>query len=85
MIPIFRVVNCATSNAAVVKNTIFPNPSIYIYTWKHPDGKPTDRQRQSSALDTRSLWVAVYDADHCLVDVKFRERLAVNKQRSQRF
>jgi hypothetical protein len=41
--------------------------------------------RHSSALDVRSFRAADCDSDHCLVVAKVRERLAVNKQRSQRF
>jgi hypothetical protein len=52
-------------------------------------GKPTvrltDRQRHCSVLDGQSLRAPDCDTDHYLVVVKVRERLAVNKQRSQRF
>jgi hypothetical protein len=55
-------------------------------------GKPTirltilvDRRRHSNVLDVRSFRAADCDGDHCLVVVKVRERLAVNKQRSHRF
>jgi hypothetical protein len=44
-----------------------------------------DRRRNSSVLDVQSFSAADYDTDHSLVVAKFRERLAVNKQRSQRF
>jgi hypothetical protein len=36
-------------------------------------------------LDVRSFRAADCDSDHYLVVVKVRERLAVNKQRSNRF
>jgi hypothetical protein len=44
----------------------------------------TDRRRQWSVLDDQSFRAADCDTDHCLVVAKFRERLAVNKQRSHR-
>jgi hypothetical protein len=44
-----------------------------------------DRQRHSNVLDVRSFRAADCDSDHYLVVAKGRERLAVNKQRSQRF
>jgi hypothetical protein len=42
-------------------------------------------RRHSHVLDVRSFRAADYDCDHYLVVVKAMERLAVNKQRSQRF
>jgi hypothetical protein len=58
-----------------------------------PDGKPhsqiehilEDRRRHSNVLDVRSFRAADCDSDRYLVVAKIRERLAVNKQRSQRF
>jgi iron only hydrogenase large subunit-like protein len=58
-----------------------------------PDGKThnaidyilVDKRRHPSVLDVRSFRAADCDSDHCLVVAKVRERLAVNKQRSQRF
>jgi hypothetical protein len=44
-----------------------------------------DRRRHSNLLDVLSFRAADCDSDHYLVVVKVRERLAVNKQRSQRF
>jgi hypothetical protein len=44
-----------------------------------------DRRRHSNILDVRSFRAADCDSDHYLVVAKVRERLAVNKQRSQRF
>jgi hypothetical protein len=57
-----------------------------------PDGKThnqidhilVDRRRCSNVL-VQSLKAADCDSDHFLVVAKVRERLAVNKQRSQRF
>jgi hypothetical protein len=43
------------------------------------------RRRQSNVLDVRSFRAADCDSDYYLVVAKVRERLAVNKQRSQRF
>jgi hypothetical protein len=56
-----------------------------------PDGKThnqidhilIDRRRNLSVLDVQSFRAANFDTDHYLA--KVRERLAVNKQRSQRF
>jgi hypothetical protein len=56
-------------------------------------GKPTirlttfwlDRRRHSNVLDVRSFRAADFDSDDYLVGTKVRERLSVNKQRSQRF
>jgi hypothetical protein len=44
-----------------------------------------DRRRYSSVLEVRSFRAADCGTDHYLVVAKVRERLAVNKQRSQRF
>jgi hypothetical protein len=44
-----------------------------------------DRQRYLSVLLVQSFRAADCDSDHYLVVAKFRERLAVNKQRSHRF
>jgi hypothetical protein len=58
-----------------------------------PDGKThnqidhilVDTRRHSRVLDVRSFRAADCDTDHYLVVATVRERLAVNKQRSQRF
>jgi hypothetical protein len=58
-----------------------------------PDGKNhnqighilVDRQRHSSVFDVLSFWVADFDTDLYLVVAKVRNRLAVNKQKSQIF
>jgi hypothetical protein len=44
-----------------------------------------DRRRHLNVLDVRSFTAADCDSDHYLVVTKVRERLAVFKQRSQRF
>jgi hypothetical protein len=58
-----------------------------------PDGKThnqidhilVDRPRHLNVLDVRSFRAADCDSDHYLVVAKVRKRLAVNRQRSQRF
>jgi hypothetical protein len=87
-----RLVNFATSKNLRVKSTMFPHCNIHKYTWTSPDGKThnqidhilIDRRRHSNVLNVRSFKVADCDTDHYLVVAKVRERLAVNKQRSQR-
>jgi endonuclease/exonuclease/phosphatase family metal-dependent hydrolase len=87
-----RLVNFATSKNVRVKSTMFTHRNIYKYTWTSPDWKPhnqidhilVDRRRHSNVLDVRSFRAANCDSNHYLVVVKVRERLAVNKQRSQR-
>jgi hypothetical protein len=72
---------------------MFPHRNIHKYTWTFPDGEThnqidhilIDRRRHSNALDVRSFRAADCDRDHYLLVAKVRERLAVNKQRSQRF
>jgi hypothetical protein len=88
-----RLVNFATSKNLRVKSRMFPHRNIHKYTWTSPDGKThnqidhvlVDRRRHSNVLDVRSFRAADCDGGHYLVMAKFRERLAVNKQRSQRF
>jgi hypothetical protein len=88
-----RLVNFATSWNLRVKSTIFPHHNIQKDTWMSPDGKTdnqidhilVDRRRHSNVLDVRSLRAADCDSDHHPVVAKVGERLAVNKQRSQRF
>jgi hypothetical protein len=75
-----------------IKSTMFPHRNIYEYNWTPPDGKThnqidhilVDRRRRSNLFDVRSFRAADCDSDHLLVVVKVRERLAGNKQRSQR-
>jgi hypothetical protein len=72
---------------------MFPHRNIHKYAWTSPDEKTNnqidhflvDRRRHSSVLDVRSFRAADCDTDHYLVVAKVRERLAVNKQRSQGF
>jgi hypothetical protein len=86
-------VNFATSKNLAVKSTMFQHHNIRKYIWMSPDGKThnqtdhflVDRRRHSSVLDVRSFRAADCDTNHYLVVAKVRERLAVNKQRSQRF
>jgi exonuclease III len=88
-----RSVNCPTSKNLRIKSTMFPHRNIHEYTWTSPDGKTrnqidhilVDRRRHSNVLDVQSFRAADCESDHYLVVVKVRERLAVNKQRSQRF
>jgi hypothetical protein len=88
-----RLVTIATSKNFRVKSTMFPHHNIHKYTWTSPDGKThnqidhilVDRRRHSNIPDVRSFRAADCDPDHYLVVAKVRERLAVNKQRSQIF
>jgi hypothetical protein len=59
-----------------------------IPRWENPqsvDHILVDRRRHSNVLDVRTFKSAGCDSDHYLVVAKVRERLAVNKQGSQRF
>jgi hypothetical protein len=66
--------------------------NIHKFTWTFPDGKThhqidhilIDRRWNSSVPDAQLFRSAYCDTDHYLVVVKFRERLAKNKQRVQR-
>jgi hypothetical protein len=72
---------------------MFPHCNIHKYTWTPPVGKThnqiehsqIEKQRHLSVLDVPSFRAADCDSDHYLVVAKVREKLAVNKQRSQRF
>jgi hypothetical protein len=88
-----RLVNFATSEILRVKSTMFPHRNIHKYNWTSSDGKAhiqidhilVDRRRHSNVLDVRSFRAEDCDSDHYLVVAKVRERLAVNKQKLQRF
>jgi hypothetical protein len=88
-----RLVNFATSKNLRVKSTMFQHCSMHKYTWTSPDGKThnqidhilVDRRRHSNVLDVRSYRPADCDSGHYLVVAKVRQKVAVNKQRSQRF
>jgi len=45
----------------------------------------TDRRWHSSILEVRFFTGADCDTNHCLVVAKARERLAINKQKPQRY
>jgi endonuclease/exonuclease/phosphatase family metal-dependent hydrolase len=87
------LVNYATSKNLRVKSTMFPHHNNHKYSWMSPDGEThnqidrilVDRRRHSNVLDVRSFRAADCSSDHYLVVTKVRERLAVKKQRSQRF
>jgi hypothetical protein len=88
-----KLVNFVTSKNPRVKSTMFPHRNIHKSTWMSPDGKThnqidhilVDRRRHSNILDVRAYRAADCNTDHYLVVAKVRERLATNKQRSQRF
>jgi hypothetical protein len=85
-----RLVNSATSEHLRVKSMMFQHRNIHKYIRSSPDGKThnlidhvlVDRRRHSNVLGVRSFRAA--DSDQYQVVVKVMERLAVNKQRSQR-
>jgi iron only hydrogenase large subunit-like protein len=70
---------------------MFLHRNIHKYTWTSLDRKThnqighilVDRQRHSNVLEVLSFRAADCDSDHYPVVAKDRERLAVNKQRSQ--
>jgi hypothetical protein len=72
---------------------MFPHRNIHKHTWTSPNGKThnqighnlINRRRHSSVLDVQSFRAADYDTDHFLVVAKIKERLAVNKQGSQKY
>jgi hypothetical protein len=57
---------------------------VMIKTHDQIDHNLVERRRHSNALDVRSVREADCDTDHNLVVAKFRERLAVSKQRMHR-
>jgi hypothetical protein len=84
-----RAVKVATSEKLIVKSTMFPHRNIHKFTWTSPDGKTynqiglilIDRRWHSSGsiLNVRS-----FRAADCDTVAKFRERLAVRKQKTHR-
>jgi hypothetical protein len=88
-----RLVNFATSKNLRAKSTMFPHRNIHKYTWTSPDGTTHNqidhilvhRRRHSNVLNFRSFRAADCDSNQCLVVENVKERLVVNKQRSQRF
>jgi len=88
-----RIVTFATSKNLVVRGMMFPHRNFHKYTRTSPNGKTNnqndhiliDRRRRTNILDVRSFTGADCDTDHCLVDAKLRERLAVRKQAAQKF
>jgi hypothetical protein len=88
-----RAVNFDTSENNTVNSRIFPYRNIKKYTWTSLDGRthnqiehiPTDRSRHSSVLDILSFTAAYCNTNYYLLVTKFKERLAVNKQKSYRF
>jgi hypothetical protein len=71
---------------------MFPHLEIHKHTWTSPEGKKQreihqvliDRRWHSSILDERSFRGEYCDADHNLVAVAVRERLAVSKRGAQK-
>jgi hypothetical protein len=58
-----------------------------VSKWENPqiDHVLVDRRRHLNLLDVQSFRVADCNNDHCPVVAKRRERLTMNKKRSQRF
>jgi hypothetical protein len=56
-----------------------------VKTHNQIDNILVDRRRHSNVLDIQSFRAADCDSDHYIVVEKVRKRLAVHKQRSQRF
>jgi hypothetical protein len=74
-----RVGNFPNSKDLTVKSMMFPHRNNHKYTWTSPDLKTHNQ------IDhIRSFRAADCDSDHYLVVLKFRERIAVNEQRSHR-
>jgi hypothetical protein len=88
-----RLVNFVSSKNLKSQKYNFPHRNVLKYTWTSQDRKThnqvdhilADKRRHLNILDVQSLKAADCDSDHYLVVAKVRERLAVNKQRSQRF
>ena len=71
---------------------MFLHQNIHYYNWTSPDGKThnqidhvlKDRRCHSSVLDVRSFREADCDTDNYLVVAKFREKLKVSIQETQK-
>jgi len=72
---------------------MFPHRNIHKYTRNSPDGKThnsidhklIDKRWQSIILDIRSFREADRNTDHYMGVSKAMEKLAVNKQATQKF
>jgi hypothetical protein len=63
---------------------MFPIEHLQMKKYTQIDHILVDRGRHPNVLDIRSFRAADYDTDYYLVVAKVKERLEVNKQRSQR-
>jgi hypothetical protein len=88
IIKLLELVNFETS-AQCYRTEAF----IHKYTWTSSDGKTHNqidriliyRRGHSSILDVQPFRGADCDSDHCVVVAEVRERLAVNKERAQKY
>ena len=88
-----RIVNFVTLKNLVVKSTTYPHRDIRKYNWTSPDGKAhnqiehtlINRRLYSSILEVRAFSGADCVTDHCMVVAKVRERLAVSKEKTEKF
>ena len=71
---------------------MYPQRNLYKCTWTSPDGQTHNqidhilihRRTHSSIIDVRIFRGTDCDTDHYLVVTKFRERLALKKQTTQK-
>ena len=88
-----RKVNFDTLQNLVVKSTMYPHRDVHKYNWTSPDKKThnqidhilIDRRLYSSVLEVRSFNGGDCVTDHYLVVEEVRERLAVSKQKPEKF